>query len=328
MFVAIPLFFFKKQKNCYTTYNATYVVACSHYMFGKKKESDALDRYEDPLSGFSSTDLKRGIWYVEHRDLLKRIFMTCFIFFDIGFLGYGLWGWGSYMIVGYTQDKQNEAQSVAGFQNYAVQQARYEASDVQFGVPEVFQSADDVYDFVIDVDNPNERWVARVRYQFTYSGGMTEEREAILMPGVHQPMVVFGVGAVTRPSSVRFQPLSVEWRSIDPHAVFDIKGYLEKRNQFEVSDVSFTRAADADIGGDRLTFTLSNNSVFRYWTPQFFVELKDGQKRQGIALVTIDQLLEQSVRPVDIRLFGSNLFVTDVTLYLTINFFDQGAFME
>jgi len=297
-------------------------------MFGKKKEPTALDRYEDPLSGFSSTDLKRGIWYVEHRELLKKIFMISFILFDVGFLGYALWGWGSYMIVGYTQDKQNEARSVAGFQNYAVQQTRYEASDLTFALPEVFQSADDVYDFVIDVDNPNERWVARVRYQFTYNGGVTEEREAILMPGVHQPIVVFGVHEVTRPSAVRFQPLSIEWRSIDPHVVFDIQDYLEKRNQFAVSDVSFTRAGDADIGGDRVTFTLANTSVFSYWDPQFFVELKDGQKRQGIAQVTIDQLLKQSVRPVDIRLFGPNLFVTDVTLYPTINFFDQDVFME
>jgi len=297
-------------------------------MFGKKKEPSALDRYVDPISDFSSSDLKRGIWFIKHKETLKRIFLTSFIVIDVVLFGYGFWGWGSYLFIGYNQDRLNEARMVAGFQNYAGQQVRYEATDLQFGTPEVFQSTEGKYDFVINVDNLNERWVAKITYHFTYNGGMTGKGEAILMPGARQPLVVYGMDAPSRPSSVRFQPDSIEWRSIDPHLVSDVKDYLEKRNQFSVSDVAFTKAGEADISSDRLTFTFANNSVFSYWSPTFIVELKDGSKRVGVASLTIEQFLASTSQPVDMRFFTANLFVTDVSVYPTINFFNQDEFIE
>ncbi|PIR76308.1 MAG: hypothetical protein COU32_02825 [Candidatus Magasanikbacteria bacterium CG10_big_fil_rev_8_21_14_0_10_42_10] len=297
-------------------------------MFGKEKKEDILKRYEDPISGFSSQDLKRGIWYVQHRDQIKKIGIACFILFDVLFFGYGFWGWTSYLLIDYTHDRENDVALVAGFQNYALQHVRYEATPLQFGTPTVYKSGDQKYDLVIDVDNPNKRWVARVRYQFSFNGGMTEEKELIIMPGAHQLLPILGVDASTLPSGIRFQPLSIDWRSIDPHLVYDVADYIGKRNQFIVNDVTFTSAGDADISGDRVTFTVTNASVFNYWSPQFFAELKDGPKREGVVLITLDQSNAGDVIPVDIRLFGGNMFVTDVTLYPLFNFFDQQEFMN
>lgn len=294
----------------------------------KKKAEDKLSQYEDPIGGFSSRDLRLATWYVKHKEQLRAVGIACLVIFDIALITFGFWGWAEYAIIGYRQDRQMLANQIFEVENYAAQQARYGARELQFGTTAVYQSGTDRYDFVVDVENSNTRWVADITYQFSYNGGVTDEQTMTLMPGARQPLVVFGVESVGTPSALRFQPLSISWRSIDPHIVPDPAAYLTKRNVFVPGDVSFFFANDADTGGHRIMFSVLNNSVFSYWEPQFIVELRDGDIRQGLLLVTLDEFRAGEIRTVDLQSFATNLFVSDIVLHPLIHFFDANEYME
>ncbi len=294
----------------------------------KNKKDDKLSRYEDPIGGFSSRDLRLATWYVRHKDKLRALFVICFIIFDVALIGYGFWGWAEYAILGYRQDQVMLANQVAEVEDYASQQSRYGARELQFASPEVYESGNDRYTFVMDVQNSNEQWMAEVTYQFLYSGGATDPQVMAVMPGVRQPLAVFGATASSRPSNVRFQPLDISWTSIDPHVVKDPVEYLAKRNNFVVEDVSFFFASDDDTGGHRISFDVTNDSVFSYWAPQFFVELRDIDSREGVVFVIIDEFEAGQTKHVQLQSFVDDIYVSDIVLHPTLNFFDLGEYMN
>ena len=297
-------------------------------MFGKNKTKNTLSQYVDPVGGFSNRDLRLGTWYVQHKDRLRAFFVLCFMLFDIALLGYGCWGWVEYAVVGYGQDQRMFAGQIAEFEDYSLQQRRYMARPLQFSAPTVFQSGEGVYDFVIDVENTNDRWLARVRYQFSYGGGVTTEQELVVMPGVRQPLAVLGVSLGVRPSAVRFHVVSVSWSRIDPHLVFDVPAYLTERHIFSVSSTTFSYAAEQGTAGNGVMFMVTNDSVFSYWSPQFLVEFRDGEKREGVMLVTLGEFLAGQTQQIQLQSFMDNIFVSSVMVYPLVHFFDAGEYIN
>jgi hypothetical protein len=296
-------------------------------MFRKKKD-DKLSQYEEPIGGFSSKDLRLATWYVKHKDQLRAIFVICFFILDVALIGYGFWGWAEYAILGYRQDHVMHANQVVEVEDYTVQHVRYAARDLQFASPEMYESGINRYDFVMDVQNSNEKWVAEITYQFVFGGGMTESKTMTVMPGVRQPLAVFGVQSAITPSGVRFQPLHIKWKSVDPHIVSDPTNYLAKRNNFVIGDVEFSFSSDEDTGGHQVVFDVTNDTVFSYWSPQFLVEFRDGDKREGLFFITIDEFESGQTSIVQIQSFAENLYVSNVVLHPLINFFDASEYMQ
>lgn len=297
-----------------------------YVMSSKKKKKEKFLEYEDPIGGFSNRDLLLARWYVQHRERLRAIFVIIFFIVDAILIGYGFWGWSTYAIFGYKQDQYMLSMQIAEIEDYASQRARYSARDLQFATPEIYKSEYNRFDFVIDVQNSNERWVAQITYQFFYNGGVTEQRTLYIMPGVRQPLAVLGVNSSVTPSGVRFQPIDIRWTRINSHMIRDIVDYMSKRNNFVISDVTFVYATEDDTGGNQIIFDITNNSVFNFWYPQFLVELRDGDKREGLILVSIDEFMAGQTEYVKFQSFVEDIYVSGAVLHPVINFFDDNEY--
>ena len=297
-------------------------------MFGKKKKDNPLARYEDPIGGFSSRDLRIATWYISHKEKIQAILVLTFGSIAFVLFLYGVGMWIFYASVGYPQDVQTLEQLPYEFQNYEAQHVRYGAKIVTYGTLQIFQSGTDVYDFVIDATNPNEQWIAEVSYFFQYTGGQTAVEYLTLLPQTTQPLSVLGHTLSGQPRNSTFHVEQVTWKRIDPHVISDVPEYLSSRNIFTVQDVLFDDGGQDVFGGHRLDFTVTNNSLFSYWSPSFYVSLQDGERRVGVARIQIDQFMTSTTVPIQLRIFRDDFFADSVRLYPLINFFDQDEFME
>lgn len=297
-------------------------------MFGKKKKDNPLARYEDPIGGFSSRDLRIATWYISHKEKIQAILVLTFGSIALVLFLYGVGMWIFYASVGYPQDVQTLEQLPYEFQNYEAQHVRYGAKIVTYGTLQIFQSGTDVYDFVIDATNPNEQWIAEVSYFFQYTGGQTAVEYLTLLPQTTQPLSVLGHTLSGQPRNSTFHVEQVTWKRIDPHVISDVPEYLSSRNIFTVQDVLFDDGGQDVFGGHRLDFTVTNNSLFSYWSPSFYVSLQDGERRVGGARIQIDQFMTSTTVPIQLRIFRDDFFADSVRLYPLINFFDQDEFME
>jgi hypothetical protein len=233
------------------------------------------------------------------------------------------------LFFGYTEDEAFFLRQVREAPNYAAIHPLYEARDVQVVRPDIFASAPGRYDFVSDVTNPNDRWVAMITYQYVHSRGQTELKETILMPGVTRPVVVFGeeVGGV--PSNARLVITNIDWIKINAHVIPDVAGYMSERLVFDYENVDFVGINEIEgAAAHQISFDLINNTAYSYWQPLFYIELFDGNRRAGVLPLVLEQFQSGDVQNVDLRSVAEQLRVDRIVVYPVINVFDAREFME
>lgn len=295
-----------------------------------EKAKDAYKRYTDPTGEFSNQSLAAATWYVTHKVILQRIGIIFLAIAAALFLGIGLWGWGSYLVVGRYDDERLARDHVATIQNYEVARQGQTAQNIAVSGVNVFVPSLDSYDLVANAQNPNKDWVAYISYAFTYDGGSTEPVETVLLPGESRPLALLGQRLSAYPLNARLVFTSIRWWRVDPHRIADVPGFIASRVAFTLDDFSFTRAQSGEntVPAHTIRFSLANTSVYSYWQPVFYVELINNGQTVGLLYVTTDRFRAGEKRDFDIRSFAPDLMVSEVRAYPIINPFDAAVYME
>lgn len=295
----------------------------------QNKGGDRLSRYEDPTGEFPNRELKMAEWYLRHKLLMQKIGTGLLVAWCVITIGYSLIAWGNYLIFGYVEDRDMAIRQAMEIEDYENIQALYGAADLKVSQVDVFRPAENKYDFVVEVTNPNERWLAHLSYKCVYSGGETELFQTTLLPGAKRPVIVFGHESDTYPTNVKFVIEAVDWESIDPHVVFDVEQYMAERLIFTIGNFSFTKASTAaDIPSHIVEFDLYNDSAYSYWEPEFYIELLRNNSLVGVMYLLAEQFGSAEMRHIDLRSVAEQLDVDDVRITPIINVFDEDVFIE
>ncbi len=285
---------------------------------------EQFTRYVDPTGEFTNRELQFGSWYVRHRLLLGKIGLGVLIVWCVVTMGFSLWKGVEYLAFGYFDDQDLQAQQVAGFQNYTAIQDRFRAKALQFQSAEVFQGSKDRYDFVAVATNPNENFLATVRFKYTYTGGETAPFEQTILPGQEQFLLALGQELTFSPRSVSLVVEDIGFVRADPHVYKNPVGYTTDRLNFSLFSVSSTPATQ-DIP-TRVEFTVENKTAYDFWEPTMVVEMLENGIRQGVYRVRFEQFRSGEMRRAEVRPLFVNS-VDSIRLFPDINVFDQTVFM-
>lgn len=295
----------------------------------EEKIKSKFSRYTDPTGEFSNRALKLAEWYLKHKLLLQKIGKYILVGWCVVTVGYSFGYWLYYFSYGYFQDQKMATQSVAQFQNYKNLQTMYGAKDLVVKDVDVYNSVSDLYDFAAQVENPNERWVARVTYRFAFSGGETSLTTTVLPPQGARPVALFGAAAGSYPVGARLVIEKIDWRRLNPHVDVDIKNYIAERSKFSVERFAFTPASrSAGILNNMIEFDLFNDTAYSFWDAEFYVELKDRGETVGLIHLNADKFKAGEKRRIDLRSFVDNLRVSDIIVWPVFNVFDVGEYMK
>jgi len=291
-------------------------------MFNHKK--DPLKEYTDVTSDFSNRELKLSRWYLKHKILLGQIGIGILIVFCITTIFYSSIMWGLYLFSGFEKDEQLRRDQVAEFVDNRAIYGRFAATPLIIDSPKIFQEQGDKVTFSSNVSNPNNRHIATVTYRFTYSGGQTDLEEAIILPASKRPLSVFGHQTTNRPTTIRLQIENVKWQKINPHEIPDPVEYINDHFSWQIENFNFVRGSVLDnMPSHQISFDISNNSVYSYWAPQFYIELLDIDQIVGVLKVELEQFRSGETRTVDIRSLTDLQNVTDLSIYPIVDPFDQ-----
>ncbi len=297
-------------------------------MFIKKTE-DKLEKYIDPTGEFTNSQFKLSRWYVEHKLRLRQIGLGALILFCVVTVGYSLFYWGYYFTTGYWRDQEMLNSQVLEIENYDNLKSFYAPRPFIISSPQVYQTVSpSSYDFVVDLTNNNERWLAGIQYQFVFSGGETPLAQAIVLPGT-RPLVYLGFTSDYFPSGARLVIKNIKWYHLDRHIYPDISGYTAERNlwlveNFEFSPISRISGSPANF----IEFDLTNNSAYGFWEANFYVELLDQGSRVGILYLPEAEFTSRETRHVDLRSYIDGLYVTEIRVHPLINIFDSREYLR
>ena len=296
-------------------------------MFGKKKV-DNLSRYVDPSGGISNRQLRFGEWYVSHKMIFGKISVGLLAAWCALSIGFSVFSWGNYIFFGYNEDQQNLREQTQLVADYTAIQSTYVPRPPQVNNVLVFNSAPGRYDFVAQLKNSNERWVANVRYFFTFSGAKTQVHETTLLPGESRPVVVFGHESSVYPASSKFIIESIAWDRVNPHRIRDVASYMKPRLDFSAEDVTTLEAGLGGASTHQVSFNLVNNTAYSYWEPEFYVEILNGGQLSGVIYMALDGIQAGEAVPVDLRSFADELPVSSIGIAPVINIFDPDVYID
>lgn len=283
-----------------------------------------FDSYIDTSGELSNKSLKRAEWYLSHRLQIHKIILRTLIILNVVLIVYSIYGWGRYFFFDYT----NVDRTLISLSQTPTSFPQLAPRNIELRNAQVFMSSSDTFDFMVDVTNPNKSWKAKVTYNFSYSGGKTEEVTADILPGADQILPQFGVTASSFPINVQANVTNIEWERIDAHRVPDPAQVIDTRVQFAVENVKFTPSNEREgIIAHAISFDIVNNSVYGYWAPVFDVILINNQTPVGIQRVLTEPFRPAERKTIELRSFAPQLRVTSVLLKPRIKVFDTTEYI-
>ncbi|HRY36562.1 MAG TPA: hypothetical protein P5230_01610 [Candidatus Magasanikbacteria bacterium] len=291
----------------------------------KKVVKNGLSKYEDPTGTMTAGQFKFAAWYVNNRILLYRLLVGFLILFSAYTVIYTVIKAAWILIVEVPRDEKLFVQMTEVDDYERINRA---LSPQNLAVDEtvVIPAGVDKYDAFTKVTNPNQKHIAYFDYYFDQGGLKTEKRSGFILPQETKPVVEFGlkdgIGGVLVLENIVY-------KRINAHLYADPISYMAERNMFEVENFEYKsvlhpEGANANI----IKFDLKNGSPFHFYEPHFIVEFRNGGIEVGMAEIKIEKFESLQTKNVDLRSFADNLFVDEVVVYPSINYFERGEYFE
>lgn len=294
------------------------------------KQPDQFSRYTDPTGEFTNRTFEAGEWFVRNKLKLKKIFLTILTIWSIGSILFGLGYWGYYFTTGYFNDQKMMNQQVLEIEDYESMHAEYGPKDLLYKKLFIYETVrNGAYDFVVEVNNPNDKWLATVQYKFTYAGGETPTTTAIILPGVTIPMTYLGQEKVSYPSQAKLVIDNIDWQKIDPHKIFDTATFIASRQAVSYGNFEYKQASEAqNVPNNTIKFDIRNDSSYSYWEADYYVEFYDMTSPVGMTFLRLDKFRTGETRSIDIRSYMNDLYVENIKIHPITNVFDEEIYIK
>lgn len=290
------------------------------------KEPNKLSQYTDPTGEFSNVDLARSRWFVKNKILLRKLLIGVLLTWIVVAGLYSLVILGAYLFSGFWTDKQNRTETVQEFQNYADDVASYAAQPLQIENIKIFQTGEN-YDFYSLAVNPNQRFIARIKYKYVFEGGETPQKIVTLDPGKKIPLTIYGLQSNSYPAGARLVVEDTRWRKINPHQIPDVKNYMDLRLNFTIDNVMVEHNAAGGPVPPRITFDIRNNTAYSYYEGRFALLLRSGGDIGGVIPLSIKDFRAGENFPVDVRPVFDIGGIDDIEVVPLMDAFDSNEFL-
>lgn len=283
----------------------------------------------EDLENLSDSELKIGYWFTTHRLKLRQILFWILVIFDVLLMGFSLWQWSSYLFSGYFQDKLLLQEIARPRADTIALREHFSAQPVIVQNTFLFPLPNGKNDALALVKNPNDRFVVQFDYNFDLGGIKTAVRQGFILPGEEKPIIELGIPRAAGASTAVLEIKNLRWQRFTAHQIEDMAEYLSRHLDFTVEEKMFFPPS-SELPVPRLTFTLTNNTIYNYAEPRFLILLVSEGGYLGIEQIVFDQLLAGEQKMVDLRLSGQmNSVVAHMSqIYPDISIFDPRAYFK
>lgn len=266
-------------------------------------------------------------WWIGNRGKILRVFLLALAGLEGLIAIFVLWTLIDTFLINYTTENRSIGQmAILGQNDIYSQTSNASAKELSTGVARSLPASLGV-DLYSEIVNPNSEWLAEYTYKFVWSGGSSAEEKGFILPGQTKPLVSFGVEEAVSARGIQVEISNIEWQRVNRHMVGEYEIWKQERLNFNIEDLLF--ATDVSIDGKIIgvsSFSVTNQTGFKYYQPSFFVVLYRGSQVVGINKVTLDALSPGERRGVDVRWFGTLPSADKSEIIPDINIFSPEAY--
>jgi len=271
---------------------------------------------KDQTQNFTDQELKFSYWYITHKLLLRRIFIIFLIatgFLIWFFVIWQLAFWGAYFQLEQYQIKKLIFNDNPGLT--AIDSAR--PRPLQISDPLALAGENDRRDYLAEVTNGNDSWLAVFDYTFDSGGSQTRSKQGFILPTEKKFLV--SLGAEGNVSTLKIS--NVSWqRLVKAQAVY------EDRYRFKIENDKFLASQQAGEPS-QLVFDITNSSPFSYWQVGVQMFLYSGGNIVSADYLVLEQLKSGEKRLVAFNWSGKLPRLSKIEIIPEVNVFDESNIM-
>ncbi len=277
----------------------------------------------DQISDFK---LKASYWYITHKLQLRRALVVFLIVLSAGFFSYSIYKATSILLI---QDKDfNQAISSlsSNLIDYEYFHQKNKPLDLQILDFDVIEGTENRKDFVVHLNNPNEKWVAQNALVQLISGGeVVEAKNTFIYPGESKYLVFFNQENASLVTS-QIRIATVDWQR-----QMNFTELASQRLNFAVSEVEFKSAFDSGVRGKLpvsiLSFKIKNATAYSYYQLGIYMILLSTQKVGGANYLALDQFRSGEERTVEMRWYESLPAIYKIEIIPEVDILNQASYM-
>ncbi len=290
-----------------------------------------VEQYTD-VEGLSTKKLTIGLWFVEHRQQLRWVLIGFLIAVAAISWVYTIYGFIYYLARGMNEDevliRQMLMEGNIGH-SYIVQIA---AKDLSYSPVQIFRSANNKYDFLVQAKNINQKWWAELNYYFLVDGVKTDKSQGFIFPLENKYFIVLSQNFLTVPISVKFVVEDLSWRRINQHKINDWQDFYKNHLAIESKEITYIPANQSElsekIGLNQLNFTAVNKSAYNYWQVNYAILLYSGNNIVSVNRYTLTDFMSGQPRQINMSWPGNFGRIDRVELIPEINIMDNDVYIK
>lgn len=289
----------------------------------KAKQIEAqLKHYTGP-EGITAKQLEIGLWYVKHKQFLKKILYGFLIMVSAVSWSYFIYGFSYYLARGMKEDEiltrqLIEANSIG--HDYVLQLS---AKSLVMAPVEVLKSTDKKYDLYVRLQNDNPKWWAEFDYYFIAAGRPTAKAKGFILPQEAKNFLTLAQDFDYEPSLAEFIMENLKWHRLDQHKIPDWSAYYLSRLNIEIKDIKFTPASASllseKLNLNQLSFRAGNQTAYNFWQTGFAILLYGAGGLVNLNYYTLDDFMSGQERFIEISWPGQLGFVDKIEIIPEIN---------
>lgn len=270
----------------------------------------------------TDSDLAAASWWVKHRLGLRRFGYGSLIALSVLLWGYALWSYVDTYLISWPREsripKLIAQQAVPSDALRRTAPESLQPADVM-----AFENTDARLDLMSSLSNPNDLWLAHVKFRFKLDDQATPSQEVAILPHSTRPLVELGWRGGGSP---QLDVQEIRWERIPLPAINgNYELFASQRQDFAVSEDPQYVSLGAGTG--KTDFTFSNNSGYGFWNVQLYVTLL----RQGIPLavnkVDVRELKPNETRPISLQWYDNVSGIDQVEVTPYVNILDAASYL-
>lgn len=299
----------------------------------------------------SERQLKWGLWFVAHRDFLKRVGYGALVVVSVVSWVYTLWGLTDHFLLrGLDLQRAIERDLATRSNPRAAIIQRQRPKPLEIAEVYLIPNGGSSFDVVARLVNPNPRWYATVEVRLEVPGAPQESIRTVLLPGRDRWLIRLNAESKVNPSTAMLSFVHVNWQRLSHLDVTDPKRFIDERLNVEVQQAAYVPPRELTLGTigpvaigtspaavpagippttvSRATFTVANRSAYGLHDLELAVLLRRSGGIVAVNRIVLNDLRAGEARAAAATWFHSLGLVQSVEVFPYVNVFDSRSFLE
>ncbi len=297
----------------------------------------------------SERQLSWGLWFVAHRESLKKLGYGVLIAVAAVSWGYTLWGITDHFLLRGLDLRRAIQRDLATRQNpRAAIIQRQRPKPLEIAEVHLIPNGGSSFDVAARVVNPNPRWLATIEYQLEVPGAPVEPMRTLLLPGRDRWLVRLNAESKANPSTAVLKLNRTDWDRLSHLDVTDPKRFMDERLNIEIMKSAFVPPRELALGAiappipgassgptsttpttvSRATFEVVNRSAYGLRDLELAVFLRRSGGIIAVNRIVLNDLRAGEARAAAATWFHSLGLVQSVEVIPYVNVFDPRTFIE